>query len=249
MKLPEFDMTKAMWDRYSRFYVTYPGANDSYSPTFVHFSTGELIVRNVFDGYPDRRTRYGNLGLIVANTNDSHCPTLWSPHTGERIKKSWFADTQTLVCDDETDRAVVVAFPTRVWDNGQKTYTSGKNAWNEIVPKDLRGEAAAYFSGAGEVPVGNPLVYEKPKVLSIDEKQHCNDMAAQARAWYTMTDQKDKLYDVFDPVESDMLIAMPSFAAITDLMRCRLVRRNYTISKLRITVPYALLSDPNTPKD
>jgi len=182
---------KAKWDLWKRDYCQY----DYYSG-IVQFETGETICDAV-NFRPERRKTYAALGISILGHTDDEFPNVFT-EDGERVKSSWFGDTQrTFAIDLHTSRVVeIAAFSHMHRPNADPIKATHWCAENN-VPYWFWGHCSVYWPGPGCNPVGPKIKLTRPRKLTETERKFATEFRAAMRAELAMCG-----WDEFDQPEN-----------------------------------------------
>jgi hypothetical protein len=181
MHLPAYDNSKEQFDRYRQFYCGY---TSHYTPQFVQFKTGEMILTtHQYMRDTEARKHYTEYGIEIRSTLDSKLPDMTTVD-GRLITGLDFnhASTQIIAIDHDSHRCVALEYLDR---NPKERLAS---TMLRAVPKWLRGYARAYQAGPGEPLVGSCIMTAGPRKHTKEEKRLMADLKTACVAWWKMSE-------------------------------------------------------------
>ena len=240
MKLPEWDYSRALYDEYRRFHRHHEGG-------FVQFETGELILTRGHHNNPDGRKLYKELNVEIISTDDTHCPTFLMD--GEKVKKSWLDDKgqQILLIDHDNGHVVALS------GQGGGLDLTKPRPWALGVPESLRSHAMAYWHGPHSPPVGSPVIVNRTRRLTPQEREHIEAIRAECKGWDVMSEQPRreghwekhnhwvKGDDGRNALPFDRVMNVSSYLDLTVDERLDASRKGITNGTVRHEVPYLTL--------
>jgi hypothetical protein len=192
MNYLEFDRNRAEHDLFNAPHIAGRG--------FVRFATGEVIFT---DPKPIDRRNNAEFGIEIVATGDDDCPDLYrEPTGGEPLPKAWLNQRgmQYLAVDHE--RGVAVQLATGSYRHSR--YSGGANYSlrdvDHFAPHYLTGRFAAYWAGPGRMPIGDPITVSEPYRATKEQKQHLQNLKAQADTWAALNDLPKFSGKVYHPL-------------------------------------------------
>lgn len=186
MNYIEFDLNRADYDLFDAPHISGRG--------FVRFASGEAIFT---DPKPTDRRKNTELGVQIVATGDDDCPDLYlEPTGGEPLPKAWLNQKgmQYLAVDHDCGVAVRLAMGASRYGRVGAKYSL--RDVDHFAPHYLTGRFAVYWAGPGRRPIGEPITVSEPYRVTKEQKQHLDDLVAQADAWAAMHDLPEYVWDV-----------------------------------------------------
>lgn len=189
MKLPDFNRSTALWDRYRRFY------NDP-RPWFIRFESGEAIITKA-NFTPFERRMLSDTDLQIVSTRDEDCPRLQvvDEHTlaelasighdmrGKTIPKAWLQNcgSQTLLVDKTTKRVV------RLGTNQDAMHDAWKHVPTWVRPGNgWASNAVAFLPGNDRDAIACKLSLTVPIKVASAVRRALSELRAGCSAWCSM---------------------------------------------------------------
>lgn len=180
MLIPDFDFTKAKWDRYRAFHVAHARRyswNDG-SGLIVQFDTGEVIF-TAPTVHCSLRRHYPEFNISIRSPRDEQFPKVTRPDGTPVARSHLLGRCQHFVIDHETGRVTALGASTRQRDD---------------VPERLRYYSAgtsAYCAGKGRPVQGVPVELIVRHQPTPEQRAHLTKLRAQCAAWMALSEDVD----------------------------------------------------------
>ena len=224
MKLPEFNLKEASWDRFKAFYIDRgPGTKWSGNRPIIQFDTGEVII-TPHNWTPDNRGKFTDLNIGVFRFADRHCLTMTTAE-GEPLPTAHLdhkGNHRRVVVDYDTGHVVSLCHMEK----------------ETRIPVRLRQAAMCYFSGAGQEPVGGPIIQSRPRKLPKDQREHLDGLIQACRAWAKLGDKQLPVYGM--TLTYDGLLEA-SFDELSEEERGRIAQRGINVTRELVEHAYLLI--------
>lgn len=241
MKAIKFDRDQQKYDALKRFYIPLHGPD--YSPNAVVFDTGEFAYLSS-NAPPEQRKAicYNRepIGVRIVGTTDQEAMSRYKFKTpnGEEIKHAWlnWKGMYDLLLDECTGRAVGIQHIGLSNSELRRMYDQQRL----MIPHTLRARARAYISGPGEAPVGSPITYYPPSIITKEKREHVISLVAASKAWCAFKEiefpkGKDMPVSWSNPYLDD------SFERMPESLRMQLVRSGLVNGREEVHVPYVTI--------
>lgn len=241
MKEVTFNRKEQLYDRFKRFYIPLHGYG--HSPDAVLFDTGEFIYC-ASNAPPDKRRDIwydgASLGVRIVGTTDFETMSRYKFKTpdGEEIKYAWLNDKgmHDLLLDEDTGVAVGIKYIADF--NGELSRVNKES--RKMIPLGLRQVARAYISGPGEPPVGAPITYYPPSVITKEKREHGMSLVAASKAWCALKEIEHPRHKIASTPWSNELLDN-SFDQIPELLRQQLAFGGLVNGRDEVIVPYVTI--------